>query len=67
MQRNYWENFYHTGKVTDYLRYRDSAGDTADGSGEYPDKDKVSNRMESMQYGGKSDGNGAVGHPGWRL
>lgn len=65
MQSDYWNDFTRTGKVSDYLKYVNSAGNTADASGEYPAKNNQSNSMESVRYAGKSDGDGIVGHTGW--
>lgn len=65
MQSSYWEDFYRSGKVSDYLKYVDSARNAAEGAGEFTNKDAMSGSMESVQYAGKSDGNRAVGNAGW--
>ncbi|MCM1245301.1 MAG: hypothetical protein NC293_06610 [Roseburia sp.] len=65
MQSDYWNDFTKSGKISDYLKYVDSARNTADGAGEYSGKDGESYGMESVKYAGKSDWNGAVGHTGW--
>lgn len=66
MQSSYWEEFYRSGKVSDYLKYVDSARNAAEGeAGEYSKKDTLSDSMESVQYAGKSDGNGAVWNASW--
>lgn len=65
MQSDYWNDFYQTGKVSDYLKYVGSARNTADGNGEYSGEKTQSYSMESVQYAGKSDGNGSFGNTGW--
>ncbi len=65
MQSDYWNDFYQTGKVSDYLKYVNSAGNTADSSREYKRGEKQSDQMETVRYAGKSNGNGAFGHSGW--
>ena len=35
MQSNNWENFYQSGRVSDYLKYIDSARNAAEGDGGY--------------------------------
>lgn len=64
MQRDYWNDFYQTGKVSDYLKYADSASNKANGvktdrAGSYE------SRQETLNHAGKSDGNGAFRHSGW--
>ena len=65
MQSNNWENFYQSGRVSDYLKYIDSARHAAEGDGSYSRKDNLSGSMESVQYAGESDRDGALGHTGW--
>ncbi len=65
MQSDYWNDFYRSGKVSDYLKYVDSARNTADGTREDRTKDQWSQRMESVNHAGKSDGNGAFGRTNW--
>lgn len=65
MQSDYWNDFYETGKVSDYLKYAGSARNTADGNREYAGKDETSFSMESVKYAGKSDGNGSFGKTSW--
>lgn len=65
MQSDYWNDFYKTGKVSDYLKYVNSAGNTADGNREYSGRDNQSYGMETVKYAGKSNGNGSGGYTGW--
>ncbi len=65
MQSDYWDDFYRTGKISDYLKYVDSARNTADGVGGNKAKDRWSDQMESVNHAGKSDGNGAFGRTSW--
>lgn len=65
MQSKYWDDFYQSGRVSDYLKYVNSAGNTADRKEECSNQGGSSCYMESVQYAGKSDGNGAFGHTGW--
>ena len=65
MKGDSWNDFAKSGKVSDYLKYVDSARNTTDEYGECSGRMKEFNRMESMQHAGKSDGNGALGHSSW--
>lgn len=65
MQGDYWNDFTKSGKVSDYLKYVDSAKNTSDGRRDYMGGSKEFDRMESRQDAGKSDRNGAFGHSGW--
>ena len=65
MQGDSWNDFAKSGRVSDYLKYVDSARNTTYENGEFSGRMKESNRMESMQHAGKSDGNGAFGRSGW--
>lgn len=65
MRSNGWNDFYESGRVSDYLRYIDNVRNSTGYNDEYSKKDDMSNSMESVRYAGKSDGNGAIGHTGW--
>ena len=65
MQSNYWDDFCKTGKVSDYLKYVDSARNTAENEEKFSNRDDSSHSMESVQDAGKSDGDGAFGHTSW--
>lgn len=53
-EMNYWQQFFCTGKVEDYLNYRKNRGD------EKPDNEKKSVTGKERNYAGfhKSDGDG---------
>lgn len=65
MKSNNWEDFYRSGKVSDYLKYINSAKNASGNYGEYTNADNLSGSMESVQYAEKSDGDGAIRHTGW--
>lgn len=65
MKSDYWNNFYQSGKVTDYLRYVDSTCNSTELERNGSDRCSQSYAMETVQYAGKSDGNGALGHVSW--
>lgn len=65
MQRDYWNDFYQTGKVSDYLKYADSAKNTWNGENTDKTGNSQSRQMESSDHAGKSDRNGAFGYSGW--
>lgn len=65
MQSSNWDNFYQSGRISDYLKYIDSTRNAADAKEEYSGKDDPSGSMESVQNAGKSDGDGSIGHAGW--
>lgn len=65
MQSNNWDNFYQSGRVSDYLKYIDAVRNAADAQGVHSGKGDSSGSMESVQYAGKSDGDGAVRHTSW--
>ena len=49
-QQNSWEQFEHSGKIRDYLRYRGPLG--------------VSGAQENREGEGHADDGGRTGHPG---
>ncbi len=65
MQSDYWNDFYQTGRISDYLKYVDSSKNTADSNRGFAGSDNPSCSMESMRNAGKSDRDGAFGHTGW--
>lgn len=65
MQSDYWNDFYQTGRVSDYLKYVDSSKNTTDSNRGFGRSDNQSCGMESMRNAGKSDRDGAFGHTGW--
>ena len=65
MQRNNWDDFYQSGSVSDYLKYRESVKNTSGSCGDYPNRDSFTDGVESVRYAEKSDGNGAFGNTGW--
>nr|MBP3598995.1 hypothetical protein [Eubacterium sp.] len=65
MQSDCWNDFYRTGKVSDYLKYVNSARDTAERTEANKSQDRWSDGMESMNHAGKSDGDGAFGRSCW--
>lgn len=65
MQSDYWNEFYQTGRVSDYLKYVDSARNTADTPGSGTGNRESSKRMESVNDAGKGDRYGAFGNTGW--
>jgi hypothetical protein len=67
MQRDYWNDFYQSGRVSDYLKYVDSSKNTASAGAELTETNNSSCLMESKGNAGKSDRNGAFGHAGWRI
>lgn len=65
MQNDYWNDFYRTGSVSDYLKYVDSSKSTTSVNGEFLGRENQSYNMETNHYAGKSDRDGAVGNTGW--
>ncbi len=51
-----WEDFYRTGKVTDYLSYRNSVKE-----------ESAKEQGETDVRGSSDDRHGAKGHAHWRL
>ena len=64
MQGDSWNDFAKSGRAIG-ISLLASARNTTDENGEFSGRMKESNRMESMQHAGKSDGNGAFGRSGW--
>lgn len=65
MKSNGWNDFYESGRISDYLRYVNNVRNSVGENEEYSKKDDTSDNMESVRYAGKSDGNGAGGHTSW--
>ncbi len=77
-ETNYWQQFLHTGKVEDYLKYRGTKQGQTQQSGSIPHTGDASftasfleaaesGRQDGAGYAGMrgSDGNGNQGRAGW--
>ena len=56
----FWNEFYQSGKISDYLNYVNSSEHTARSQSAFGGS-RYSDEMEKMQDAGKSDRNGAFG------
>ena len=65
MQSNSWNDFYQSGRVSDYLKYIDSVKNSVWDDGEYLKKDNMSVGMETVRYADQGDRDGAFGHTSW--
>ncbi|MGN1205845.1 MAG: hypothetical protein ACI4SQ_02525 [Eubacterium sp.] len=61
MNNEFWNEFYRSGKISDYLNYVNSSEHTAHSQSAYGNS-RYSDEMEKMQDAGKSDRNGAFGY-----
>lgn len=62
---DYWRDFVQTGKIGDYLNYIACTREES-----FKDYDSVVNSKEEGGFhagSNNSDGNGSIGHAGWRL
>lgn len=60
MNNKFWNEFYQSGKISDYLNYVNSSEHTARSQSAFGGS-RYSDEMEKMQDAGKSDRNGAFG------
>ena len=60
MNNKFWNEFYQSGKISDYLNYVNSSEHTASSQSTFGGS-LYSDEMEKMQDAGKSDRNGAFG------
>ncbi len=65
MQGDYWNDFYRTGKVSDYLKYANSVRETTENKSNDCYLNQSSSQREWSKHAGKSDGNGAFGNTNW--
>lgn len=65
---DYWTNFINTGKIDDYLHYiactREEVADEPGQTRSASDEKKEGGFFAGINY---RNGNGSVGHAGWRL
>ena len=61
MHNKFWNQFYETGKISDYLKYVNAAENSSASDKIYPEGG-FSGEMEKMQHAGKSDRDGSFGY-----